>query len=58
MFDKCPGAGDIRTPTITIKTCPECNGYCGCFGLVHIVKEAMENSKKKIPVENVIITIK
>ena len=24
MFDKCPGAADIRTPTIIIKKCPEC----------------------------------
>lgn len=24
MFDKCPGASNIKTPTITIKTCPQC----------------------------------
>ena len=24
MIDKCPGASDIRTPTIIIKKCPEC----------------------------------
>ncbi len=24
MFEKCPGAVNIRTPTIKIKTCPEC----------------------------------
>lgn len=24
MFDKCPGAGNIRTPTLKIKRCPEC----------------------------------
>ncbi|HDP36364.1 MAG TPA: hypothetical protein ENN27_00625 [Candidatus Atribacteria bacterium] len=24
MFDKCPGAANIRTPTIKIKKCPEC----------------------------------
>ena len=24
MFDKCPGAANIRTPTIEIKKCPEC----------------------------------
>jgi transcription initiation factor TFIIIB Brf1 subunit/transcription initiation factor TFIIB len=24
MFDKCPGALDIRTPTLTLKPCPEC----------------------------------
>jgi len=25
MFDKCPGAVGIRTPTIIIKKCPECS---------------------------------
>jgi ribosomal protein S27AE len=25
MFDKCPGASNIRTPTIKIKNCPQCN---------------------------------
>ena len=24
MFDKCPGAAGIRTPTIITKKCPEC----------------------------------
>ncbi|MFC1693704.1 hypothetical protein ACFL1R_09385 [Candidatus Latescibacterota bacterium] len=24
MFDKCPGASDMRTPTLRIKNCPEC----------------------------------
>ena len=24
MFDKCPGAANIRTPTIKLKKCPEC----------------------------------
>ncbi len=24
MLEKCPGSGDVRTPTITIKKCPEC----------------------------------
>ncbi len=24
MFDKCPGAVNVRTPTIKIKKCPEC----------------------------------
>ena len=24
MFDKCPGASFIRTPTIDIKKCPRC----------------------------------
>lgn len=24
MFDKCPGAANIRTPTLETKTCPEC----------------------------------
>jgi hypothetical protein len=24
MFDRCPGAADQRTPTLTIKKCPQC----------------------------------
>ena len=24
MFDKCPGAVNMRTPTLKIKNCPEC----------------------------------
>ncbi len=24
MLDKCPGAANIRTPTLKIKECPEC----------------------------------
>jgi DNA-directed RNA polymerase subunit RPC12/RpoP len=24
MFDKCPGAASMRTPTLKIKKCPEC----------------------------------
>lgn len=24
MFDRCPGADDIRTPTLKVKKCPEC----------------------------------
>lgn len=24
MFDRCPGAANIRTPTLKIKNCPEC----------------------------------
>ncbi len=24
MFDKCPGAVNVRTPTIKIKKCPQC----------------------------------
>ena len=24
MFDRCPGAANVRTPTLTIKKCPEC----------------------------------
>lgn len=24
MLDKCPGAAHLRTPTITLKKCPEC----------------------------------
>jgi len=24
MFDECPGAANIRTPTLEIKKCPQC----------------------------------
>jgi ribosomal protein S27E len=24
MFDQCPGAANIRTPTLSIKKCPQC----------------------------------
>jgi len=25
MFGQCPGASNIRTPTIELKTCPQCS---------------------------------
>jgi len=25
MFEQCPGASNIRTPTIELKTCPQCS---------------------------------
>jgi len=31
MFDKCPGATHIRTPTIIVKTCPECGNEVEIF---------------------------
>ena len=31
MFDKCPGAAHIRTPTIEIKRCPECDNEVEMF---------------------------
>ena len=24
MFDRCPGAANLRTPTLTIRKCPKC----------------------------------
>lgn len=24
MYDQCPGSANIRTPTLSIKKCPEC----------------------------------
>jgi len=24
MYDRCPGAAQVRTPTLTIKKCPSC----------------------------------
>jgi predicted RNA-binding Zn-ribbon protein involved in translation (DUF1610 family) len=31
MFDKCPGAANIRTPKIIIKKCPECGNEVEIF---------------------------
>ena len=31
MFDKCPGAANMRIPTLKIKKCPECNGDIEIF---------------------------
>lgn len=31
MFDKCPGAAGMRTPTLKIKNCPECGGEVEVF---------------------------
>ena len=31
MFYKCPGAANLRTPTLKIKKCPECNGDIEIF---------------------------
>lgn len=33
MFDKCPGAADIRGPSIVLKTCPECKEEIEFFSL-------------------------
>ncbi|HOC83231.1 MAG: hypothetical protein BWX50_00939 [Euryarchaeota archaeon ADurb.Bin009] len=31
MFDRCPGAAHIRTPTLKIKKCPECGAEVEVF---------------------------
>ena len=31
MLDKCPGAANMRTPTLKIKKCPECSGEVEMF---------------------------
>ncbi len=31
MFDKCPGAAHIRTPTLQLKTCPKCGAEIEMF---------------------------
>ncbi len=31
MLDKCPGAANMRTPTLKIKHCPECDGEVEIF---------------------------
>ncbi len=28
---KCPGAANVRTPTLTVKKCPECNAEVEIF---------------------------
>jgi len=52
MFDKCPGAADIRTPTIIIKKCPECGREVEIFSNEMQTKccvgeEAYKKLKKK-----------
>ncbi|MDG6257886.1 MAG: hypothetical protein QCH35_09875 [Methanomicrobiaceae archaeon] len=31
MFSRCPGAANLRTPTLTIKTCPQCGAEVEIF---------------------------
>lgn len=31
MFDKCPGAANIKTPTLKIRRCPECGDEIEVF---------------------------
>jgi len=31
MLDKCPGASNMRTPTLKIKNCPQCGGELELF---------------------------
>ena len=33
MFDKCPGAANMRTPTLKIKVCPECGEEVEIFSI-------------------------
>ena len=33
MFDKCPGASNIRTPTIEQKKCPKCGAEVELFSI-------------------------
>lgn len=33
MFDKCPGAANMRTPTLKIKNCPECGSEVEIFSV-------------------------
>ncbi|MDD5311529.1 MAG: hypothetical protein PHO26_00640 [Dehalococcoidia bacterium] len=33
MIFKCPGAANIRTPTIKIKKCPRCGGEVELFSI-------------------------
>ena len=31
MLDHCPGSASLRTPTLTIKKCPQCGGEVEVF---------------------------
>jgi ribosomal protein S27E len=31
IFDRCPGAANLRTPTLTIKRCPQCGAEVEVF---------------------------
>jgi len=31
MFDRCPGAANLRTPTLKIKKCPKCGAEVEVF---------------------------
>jgi NADH pyrophosphatase NudC (nudix superfamily) len=31
MLDRCPGAANLRTPTLSIKKCPQCGGEVEVF---------------------------
>ena len=33
MFDKCPGASNLRTPTIELKKCPRCGTEVEMFSI-------------------------
>ena len=33
MFDRCPGAADMRTPTLKITKCPECGSEVEIFSV-------------------------
>ncbi len=33
MLDRCPGAINIRTPTLKLKNCPECGGEIEIFSI-------------------------
>lgn len=33
MLDRCPGSANIRTPTLSIKKCPECGEEVEIFSI-------------------------
>ena len=33
MLDRCPGAADMRTPTLKLKNCPECGREVELFSV-------------------------
>jgi ribosomal protein S27AE len=38
IFDRCPGAANIRTPTLSIRKCPQCGGEVEVFSNDVVVK--------------------
>ena len=53
MPDKCPGAADMRTPTLKIKNCPECNGEVELFSVVLVYEKKPQLLRCDVAFEHV-----